>query len=323
MSSHRSQVIGWIEQGVIKPGEAQTALRQSHVIPDSKAWQSFIDRLLLILGSLCLALALVFFIAYNWNELGRTFRFSLVGTALLLSVLAYWKLGAQSLAGKMALTVSCIVLGVLLAYFGQTYQTGADPWQLFASWAVLMLPWAIIGRFAPIWLLWLALLNVSLLLYHQVWQGILWVYFDSDRVGWILFALNGMAWIAWEWLARHISWMSPRWAVRLIAIAAGAAITFSMMSRMFEESTLAIMHWLLWGAWLAAVFYVYRRRLPDLFMLAGVCLSIIVIITLQAAYILIDSNESGIGFLVLNVLVVGQAAMAAIWLKKVHGEQHG
>ena len=31
-------------------------------------------------------------------------------------------------------------MGALFAYFGQTYQTGADPWQLFALWAALSLP---------------------------------------------------------------------------------------------------------------------------------------------------------------------------------------
>jgi hypothetical protein len=31
-------------------------------------------------------------------------------------------------------------IGGLFAYFGQTYQTGADPWQLFSLWAALSLP---------------------------------------------------------------------------------------------------------------------------------------------------------------------------------------
>ena len=33
----------------------------------------------------------------------------------------------------------------LLAFVGQTYQTGADAWQLFATWAALALVWAL-GR---------------------------------------------------------------------------------------------------------------------------------------------------------------------------------
>ena len=41
-----------------------------------------------------------------------------------------------ALLGLLAL----LGIGGLFAYFGQTHQTGADPWQLFALWAALVLP---------------------------------------------------------------------------------------------------------------------------------------------------------------------------------------
>ena len=79
--------------------------------------------------------------------------------------LAYWRLGPERATGKAALLVAAILLGVLLALFGQTYQTGADTWELFATWAALITPWVIVGRFAGLWMLWLALLNVAIVLY--------------------------------------------------------------------------------------------------------------------------------------------------------------
>lgn len=321
MSFDRSQILDWIAAGAIAPADAEKAVRTAAVLPNADHWRRFIDRLLVSLGGLALALSLVFFIAYNWDELGRAFRFSLVGSALLLSVLAYWKLGAEALAGKIALTVSCLVLGVLLAYFGQTYQTGADTWQLFATWAVLMLPWAVLGRFAPIWLLWLALINLSLVLYHQVWPGMFGLIFGNVQMAWLLFLFNGLAWIAWELLAQRNDWMAPRWWVRLIAVATGTAITFVVLYGITDSSTFGIANWLAWGAWAGLVVMVYRARLPDLFMLAGVCLTAIVTTTLQAAHWLVDLGDYGLGFLLINFIVVGEAALAAIWLKKVHQEQ--
>jgi uncharacterized membrane protein len=321
MGSNRSHMIDWMEKGAVAPGEAQRALRVAGVFPDGKRWRQFIDRLLLALGGLALAISLVFFIAYNWNELGRAFRFGLVGMALLASVLAYWKLGAKELAGQVALTVSCLVLGVLLAYFGQTYQTGADTWQLFATWALLMLPWAVIGRFAPIWLLWLALLNLSLVLYHQVWPGIFGLLFGNEQMAWLLFAFNGLAWAAWEGCARHVQWMTPRTWVRLIALACGTAITLVVLYGILDNGAFALLEWLAWLAWAAVVVLIYRKRNPDLFMLAGVCLSAIVASTLQASHWLIDLNDYGLGFLLINILLVGEAAVAAMWLRKVHREQ--
>src|SRR3546814_15416019 len=81
----------------------------------------------------------------NWNDLGRFAKFGLVGLLLIVAVIGYWRLGVDRAAGKASLLVASILLGALLALFGQTYQTGADTWELFANWAVLMAPWAL-GR---------------------------------------------------------------------------------------------------------------------------------------------------------------------------------
>ncbi len=53
------------------------------------------------------------------------------------------RLGPECTPGKAALLLATLLLGVFLALFGQTYQTGADPWQLFANWALLILPWEV------------------------------------------------------------------------------------------------------------------------------------------------------------------------------------
>jgi hypothetical protein len=65
---------------------------------------------------------------------------------------------------------------------------------------------------------------------------------------------------------------------------------------------------------------VYRRLLPDLFMLAVGCLSAIVVATGGLTEHVLDWNEPG-GFLLIAVVVVGMAAAAAVWLRRVsaHG----
>ena len=51
-----------------------------------------------------------------------------------------------------------------------------------------MLPWAIIGRFAIVWTLWLALLNLTLLLYHQTFRSFFWLMFESETgLLWLVF----------------------------------------------------------------------------------------------------------------------------------------
>ncbi|MEG0885322.1 MAG: DUF2157 domain-containing protein, partial [Janthinobacterium sp.] len=90
-----------------------------------------------VLGAALLGMGLIFWVAANWEDLGRMGRF-----ALLQGVLAAACVGAFAVpkARVPLLLVAVLAIGGLFAYFGQTYQTGADPWQLFALWAVLALP---------------------------------------------------------------------------------------------------------------------------------------------------------------------------------------
>lgn len=78
---------------------------------------------------------------------------------------------------------------------------------------------------------------------------------------------------------------------------------------------------LVWMIWLASVYWVYRKLKPDLFMLAGGCLSgIIVLVAFLSKHTL---NSGGTGALLLIFLVViSLGAGAAVWLRKVHQEMH-
>ena len=49
--------------------------------------------------------------------------------------------------------MAAVAVGALLAVFGQTYQTGADPFELFLTWALLIVPWTLAARFEPLYLL--------------------------------------------------------------------------------------------------------------------------------------------------------------------------
>ena len=94
---------------------------------------------------------LILWIAANWDGLGRFGRFGLVGTAIVasgLGAIARPSLKTPFLLAGFAAT------GGMLALIGQTYQTGADAWQLFALWAALTLPWAFAARSDAVWTPW-------------------------------------------------------------------------------------------------------------------------------------------------------------------------
>jgi uncharacterized membrane protein len=324
MVSRRAHLLHWLDSGLVAPARTAAALAAGGVTPDPARWLRFLDVLLLVLGGLALASGVVFFIAFNWDALGRFSQFALLQVLLLVAVAAWWRLGIDRLPAQVALLTAAVLLGALLALFGQTYQTGADPWQLFATWALLMLPWALAGRFAPLWLLWLVLLNLSAAFWYDARFGLLGAAFASrDDLLWLQLLLNGAAWLTWEFAARRYDWLVlGRWPVRLIAIAVGFIFTVLVLRAIFDPDSPPIL--LAWGtylAWLATVYAVYRRRLPDLFMLAGACLTLIACLTAELGWLLLDVEETAGMLLLIALAVIGQAAAAAVWLRNVHAEQ--
>lgn len=320
MTSARNQIIELIEQDCILPEKMHEALATTSVAPDGRSWRIFIDHLLLWLGGLALAFAVMFFVAYNWDDLGRFAKFGMMEGLIVLTVLAYWKLDKDRVPAKVSLLMASIFLGVLLALYGQTYQTGADPWQLFFNWALLMLPWAIVGRFSAIWMLWIGLINVSIILFHMTFRNALWMMFDSDMAMlWWVFVFNTVALVAWEFLENRWAWLAERWATRLLAVVSGTAITWLVLYAIFDHRQGDTVSTVVWLFWSAGLYFVYRMKKPDLFMLAGGCLSGIVVVTSFLARHLLDHADAG-GFLLLALMIIGLGTGAAIWLRNVHRE---
>ncbi len=94
---------------------------------------------------------LILFVAANWDALGRFQRFGLVGAVVLAGGIAAM---TRSVLQTPGLLLAFAGAGGLLALIGQTYQTGADTWQLFALWAGLTLPWALAARSDALWTPW-------------------------------------------------------------------------------------------------------------------------------------------------------------------------
>ena len=111
MPSPRNQIIEFVEQGAIPAEKIVDALAAAKVTPDGQAWRAFIDHLLLWLGGLALAFATMFFVAYNWNDIGRFAKFGLLEVLIVLAIIVYWKLGEDQVAGKVSLLMEDGIVG--------------------------------------------------------------------------------------------------------------------------------------------------------------------------------------------------------------------
>jgi len=314
----RREILEWARQGRIAAGGLRRALELGGALPGADAWRAFLDRMFLFLGAALLGAGVIFFFAFNWDEIGRFGKFALAQAPIVAALAVLWKLDLDRPAARAALVAAALFAGALFALIGQTYQTGADTFELFAVWAAAILPWALVGRFAVLWIVWLALVNLAASLYFLTFPGVFGLLFSPQAMAWLLFGVNVAALAAWEAAATRLAWLRGRWAPRLIVLACGIPVTALAVAALFESSRTSAWALPAWLAWIGALYGVYRHVLKDLFMLAAGALSAIVVATTLLSRGL--TFRDGGAFLLLGVAVIGLSAAAGYWLRQVARE---
>jgi uncharacterized membrane protein len=310
---HRAIMRHLIESQHIAPDAIEQALFVSGVYPPAKAWPPFVRRILLGFAVLALGCGVVFFVAANWQDMSRTTKFLLLQSLLVVAIAFYLRVSTASVIRPLALSAAFIFLGALMAYFGQTYQTGADPWQLFFNWALLSLPWVLISRFAPLYFAWLILLNLSIGLYHADLGPILPFALGSmESLFWSSLLFNGASLLIWELSRTRFTWIHRLWFGRMLAVAVAYHANALALMAIFVSDTSWFM--VVWMALLGLMYWRYRKLHVNLFMLALGCLSGIVVVVAWCAKFLMDTGDSAM-FLLLFLLTVGLTTGAAMWLK--------
>ena len=310
----------------------ERALALAGITPDGTAWRRFLDWLLAGLGATLVLSGIVFFFAYNWADMHRFAKFAVLEATLLIAVALAWRLGPDSHGGRAALLGAAVLPGVLLAVYGQTYQTGADPYGLFLMWGLLIAPWVFIGRSAALWMLLLVLGNLSLMLWWTgvyrppQWMGfgqelgpMFWMgltFTDAD-LALLVVALNVAALLLYEVMSPRIAWLSGRCLPRVVALAVLATLLVPVIRAIFEHhpDMLSVrVAPLVWLVITAVGIWAYRNWRRDLFMLAALALEAIVIVTAFLAEWM-KLHDAG-AMLLLSLLVVLMTGAAAYWLRR-------
>ena len=197
-------------------------MSQLHARPP--ALRGWLERSLAAVAALLLGAGLIFWVAANWPEQTRAFKFNALQAAVLLPALAAL---AWPRLRTACLLLATLALGALLAFVGQTYQTGADPWQLFAAWAALALPWVLAARRALLWAAWLLLAALALALWGPPLElarhGLAHPRLQLALAGWAL--LLALPWLlTWLGLAppRHAHWLAGARAPSLLLMRVAA-----------------------------------------------------------------------------------------------------
>jgi len=252
-------------------------------------WQLWLDRGLLSLGAVLILAGIGYFFAHNWNHLTDNDKLGLAGGAVLLSLIGATWAGLDLFLGKLLLLAASALVGVYLAVFGQVYQTGANSYELFTGWALLIFPWVALGRFMPLWIMWIGLLNFALGFYWPIFPffGVLdsWNVFRDETISLLL--LNGLALLLRESAGRWpISWFDRGWSVLILLTATIIPAAMETIGEILHtwdansSSKSAFIACLLYAVFITSLGFYYSRLRYSLPALAIATLSTCMVLTI-------------------------------------------
>lgn len=164
-----------VRAGLLAPAQLDDA---RDLVSGREDVPAIVRSLLLLVGITLLACAVVFFVAANWSVLAASARMGLVALGIVVSAGVALHVGVKTRGGHAAVTLAGLLIGPLLMLYGQTYQTGADAWELFFGWALLLLPFIAATRALGLSLVALALVHVVVPLFMAQQLG-----FAADEDG--------------------------------------------------------------------------------------------------------------------------------------------
>lgn len=268
-----------------------------------------------ILAAALGGLGIIFWIAANWESLSRLGRFALLQVVIVtMCTGAIFRPSARPALGLLAL----LGIGGLFAYFGQTYQTGADPWQLFAIWAALSLPLCLGIRHDALWAPWALVCMSAIALWIHAHAGHDWSVTGHDLpwhlAGWIgalllVFALSP---------GLHHYTGAGLWGMRVAVTLTALIIGWSGLFALFGN-TVAPQYVLGLAVLAGAAAALCTTRFHDTYALSAIGLTLNVLLVGGLARLLLDKKSSGDPIIETMFIGLVAAGMLAATVKLVIG----
>lgn len=322
-----------LQAGALTQAQYLAAMRGAGHQPDRQQWLAILERTLLQIGTTLTLSGVVFLFAYNWAELHHFAKFGLLFALMFVALgNAHWH-GLDTHLGRASLLGAAVTPGVLLAVYGQAYQTGADPYSLFLGWALVIAPWVWISRNTALWVLLLILVNFgwSLFWVEHVnpslgwqwragsglapWAGFVAIM-DDARLATTVLLLNQIAqFIAISAERRQSNWLAHRWLARTAAGFAVVAISVPCCALLIELRFNEEQMWVLGVYCLAFAGNIWFGQIHDrdLFVMLIWYASLIIVVSF-AIIGQLDFDAAGT-FLCMGLMVVAMSAGAAKLLR--------
>ncbi|MDF2188628.1 DUF2157 domain-containing protein [Paraflavitalea sp. CAU 1676] len=317
MSTPDREDIHLISRHAQWPASSARKALEEHVHPGRKDWKQFLELFLIGTGVAFTLAGIIFFFAYNWDSLHKFVKIGLIEGLIVACTLVIVFSQLNKTLKNILLTAAAVLVGVLLAVFGQVYQSGADAYDLFLMWTIAIIIWVLIAHFAPLWLVFITLINTTVFLYaDQVANN--WPKMSPFMISFFInsgFVLAGVILGRLRPSAKPPEWLMIVVALGAIVMASTGLIAGKLMSRFNFDSLLGIgdpnFVALLIGSlvlYAAGLWYGFKQR--KLFYLGAVPFSAIVVVS---AFILIDADND-IVFLLITLFVIIATTLLIRWL---------
>lgn len=255
-------------------------------------------------------LGVILWLAANWDTLGRFGRFALLQGFVVAMCAGAWRL--PRVRAPLAL-LALLGIGGLFAYFGQTYQTGADPWQLFALWVLLALPLCLATRSDVLWAPWALVAATGIALWTHAFVGHRWRVQPDDLLA------HGIAWTALALLVMALSRPFARftgagaWALRTALTLAVVHISATAIGGLFSVNV-GPQYRMGLGLFCVAVVVLAQRRFFEVYALSAVMLSLnaLVVAGLVRWLFALQRGSDPIGALLLIGLISAGLLAASV-----------
>ena len=279
--------------------EVAKALKEN-VYNDKEAWKKFFQLLCISLGVGFTISGIVFFFAYNWADLHKFVKIGVAEGLVIVATIFVLFPKINTNIRHIILTGTSVLVGVLFAVYGQIYQTGANAYDFFLGWTVFVTLWVAVSNFAPLWLLYMALINTTFILYSQQiangWFGIF--IFTS------LFIINSVVLIFAIVLSKYKKTTNiPNWFLNIVALSCIVYATIGIIIGIFDNYEISFLILSLITAITFALGIWHGLKTKNGFYLSAIPFSIIVIVS--ALLIEISVNEIMILLISLFIAVSG------------------
>lgn len=265
---------------------------KENVYNNKQNWQKFLRLFFFSLGIGFSVSGIVLFFAYNWAGLNKFAKIGLIEGLIISTIIATQFSKVNIKIKDIILTGASILVGVLFAVYGQIYQTGANAYDFFLGWTVFITIWVLISNFAPLWLLYLILINTTLVLYSQQIAN----NWSEVFISTLLLLVNSIALIFTIYFGKE---RVPNWYIYTITLFSAAAANIGIIIGIYDNEQT----YLLILIAIASCFFVlgvwHGLKVKSIFYLSVISFSVIIIFST-----LIFKISNGALFLLLISLFI-------------------